>query len=82
MAAKRRRATWRWRSPEDFDPGLRLAVKAAGGTMTDLARLLGIAPQAIAQWDEIPAGRILDIERVTKVDREKLRPDLYRRRAG
>ena len=76
MARKRLR---RWRHPEQLNPGLRLAVEAAGGSMTDLARLLGIAPQAVAQWDEVPAGRILDVERVTKVARERLRPDLYRR---
>ena len=48
--------------------------------MTDLARLLDIAPQSIAQWDEVPLGRILDVERVTKVKREKLRPDIYRQK--
>lgn len=69
-----------WRQPEQLDPGLRLAVEAAGGRMAQLARLLEIAPQAIAQWDRIPAARILDVERVTKIDREQLRPDLYRRR--
>ena len=82
MASKKRRrgAAWRWRDLSDFEPGLRAAIKAAGGTMTNLARLIDIAPQAIAQWNVIPVGRVLDIERATKVDREKLRPDLFKRR--
>jgi hypothetical protein len=69
-----------WRHAEQLEPGLRLAVEAAGGTITALADLLGIRPQAVAQWDGIPTGRILEIEKVTGVDRAKLRPDLYKRR--
>ena len=72
----------RRRHPEHFNPGLRLAVEAAGGSMSHLARLLDITPAAIAQWDKIPLKRVLDVERVTKVDREQLRPDFYRRRGS
>ena len=80
MPAKRRpRASWRWRTLEDLDPGLRLAVEKAG-SMTNLARLIGIAPQAIAQWDIVPINRVLDVERETGVDRRDLRPDMFRRR--
>lgn len=79
---KRKRIRRRsWRKPEQLSPGLRLAVEAAGGSMSQLAVKIGVSPQAIAQWNnKIPAARILDIERVTKVAREDLRPDLYRRR--
>jgi hypothetical protein len=62
------------------DPGLRLAIKAVGGSMTHLAGLLGIRPQAVAQWDEIPMRRVPDVEHHTGIDREKLRPDLYKRK--
>ena len=85
MPSKRKESPqWRWRTLEQFDPGLRVAIVAAGGTITSLARLIGIAPQAIAQWTKVPADRIIEIERATGVDRERLRPDLYRRyrRAG
>ena len=71
---------WRWRQPEQLDPGLRLAVAAAGGSMTHLAAMLGIRPQAVAQWDVIPIGRVIDVERETGIEREKLRPDMYPRR--
>jgi DNA-binding transcriptional regulator YdaS (Cro superfamily) len=62
------------------EDGLEAAIEAAGG-LRALARLLGITHQAILQWqerDKVPADRILDIERVTGVGRERLRPDLYR----
>lgn len=58
------------------DEGLRQAVQAVG-TKAELARRLGITPQAIAYWKQIPADRIIDIETITGVDRKKLRPDLY-----
>ena len=61
------------------DEGLRLAVEAAGG-IRPLARLLGIAPQSLMGWSRVPADRILQVEAVTKIRREKLRPDLYRKR--
>jgi hypothetical protein len=70
------------RQSQQLNPGLRLAVEAVGGRMAYLARLLDITPQAIAQWDKIPIKRVLDVERVTKVDREQLRPDFYRRRGS
>ena len=57
--------------------GLKAAIDAAGGVRS-LARLLGITHQAIAQWDQVPAERMLEIERVTGIARERLRPDLYR----
>ena len=77
---KRKKPPRQWRQPEQLDPGLRLAVEAAGGRMYKLAKLLRIAPQAVSQWNRIPMARVLDVERVTKVDRERLRPDIYRRR--
>jgi DNA-binding transcriptional regulator YdaS (Cro superfamily) len=76
---KRRRpgAAWRWRTLEDFDPGLRAAIKAMGSA-TNLAEAIGIAPQAIAQWKIVPVGRLEDVEGATGVPRHRLRPDLYR----
>lgn len=60
-----------------MDSGLQKAV-AAKGTVAELARSLGITRAAIAQWDKIPAERVVEIERVTGVPREELRPDLFR----
>lgn len=41
-----------------------------------------ISRQAIAQWRRVPAERVLDVERVTGVRREVLRPDLAQIFAG
>lgn len=60
-----------------MEDGLKAAIDAAGG-LRSLARLLGISFQAIQQWKKVPAERMLEIERVTGVARERLRPDLYR----
>lgn len=58
--------------------GLDRAIEAAGSTSA-LARLLKVTHQAIAQWDEVPLKRILDVEKATGVPREILRPDMYQR---
>ncbi|WP_417539547.1 transcriptional regulator [Marinobacter sp.] len=47
-----------------------------------LARELGVSPQAIEGWrrrGQVPAERVLDIERITAgaVSRYDLRPDIY-----
>jgi DNA-binding transcriptional regulator YdaS (Cro superfamily) len=59
------------------DKAITRAVKAAG-TMDKLAIALGISCPAISQWKRIPPGRLVDIERITGIPREELRPDLYR----
>jgi hypothetical protein len=60
-----------------LSPGLALALDALDGSSVTLARKLDITPQAIAQWDEIPVGRVKEIARITKVSRAKLRPDYF-----
>jgi DNA-binding transcriptional regulator YdaS (Cro superfamily) len=60
------------------DKGLRAAI-AAAGSETRLAARIGVSQQAVSLWQRIPAERIVDVERATKVPREKLRPDLFRR---
>jgi DNA-binding transcriptional regulator YdaS (Cro superfamily) len=62
-----------------FDEGLRLAVKKAG-SIRALAFELGISAPALLVWKRVPAHRILQLEAVTGIRREKLRPDLYRSR--
>jgi DNA-binding transcriptional regulator YdaS (Cro superfamily) len=58
--------------------GLRLAIAAAGSRYR-LAKELGLTPAAVEQWTAIPVRRVLDVERITGIDRTLLRPDLYRR---
>lgn len=52
-----------------------LAIKNAGSASA-IARGLGITPSAVLQWEEVPADRILDVERLTGVSRYDLRPDI------
>jgi DNA-binding transcriptional regulator YdaS (Cro superfamily) len=53
------------------------ALQSAGGPAALAARLDGITPQAISQWKVIPAGRVLEVERITGVSRHELRPDVF-----
>ena len=60
-----------------YPAGVRRAIKSAGG-LSSLARLLKITPQSIQKWTRVPRKRILQLEELTGVPREKLAPDLYR----
>jgi DNA-binding transcriptional regulator YdaS (Cro superfamily) len=60
---------------DQMSEGLRKAINAAGGVRS-LARLLNINFQAIHRWQRVPSHRVLEIERLCKVPREDLRPDL------
>lgn len=57
---------------------LNRAKEAVKGTSA-LAKALAneITPQAISQWKQVPAGRCLDVERITGIPRHELRPDIY-----
>ena len=57
-------------------------LRGEPGMLAEVARQLKITRGAVAKWREIPAGRVVEIERVTGIPRELLRPDLYRRRHG
>jgi hypothetical protein len=69
--------TWQVQHTTKFRDGIQAAVTAAGG-LRALARLIGISHQAILQWDKVPAERLIEIEKLTGIARERLRPDLYR----
>jgi DNA-binding transcriptional regulator YdaS (Cro superfamily) len=58
---------------------LQMVIKKAGG-ITALSRALKITFQSIQMWKKIPAERVIAIEKVVNIPREKLRPDLYARR--
>lgn len=42
-----------------------------------LATKLEISKQAVHQWRRVPAERAKDVERITGIPREELRPDIY-----
>jgi len=53
-----------------------LAIARAGGPSA-VGRALGITPQAVGQWQRIPAERVLEISRLSGVPPHDLRPDIY-----
>lgn len=55
------------------------AINAVGG-IRPLARLLNISAPSVWEWrqrGQIPAGRVLQIEKLTGISRHVLRGDLY-----
>lgn len=62
---------------ETMDPGKRAAVEAAGG-IRELARRIGLSHTSVIRWDMIPVEHLFRVEEVTRVAREKLRPDIFR----
>lgn len=51
------------------------AIAASNG-VNNLARLLKISSASVAQWRQIPAGRVADVARITGIPAAELRPDL------
>ncbi len=61
-----------------------LAAIEACGNAIQLARAIGVTPQAITFWKRrgrVPAERVIAVEAATggRVTRDQLRPDLYGR---
>jgi DNA-binding transcriptional regulator YdaS (Cro superfamily) len=55
-------------------------IKEAGGGSSKLAKELGLHRASVWGWQSVPPRHVLDVERITKIPREELRPDLYRPR--
>ena len=62
------------RKPRDY--GLRQAIEAAG-SISELARRLGISQPSVSCWQRVPSERVIEVEAVTRVSRRTLRPDLF-----
>jgi DNA-binding transcriptional regulator YdaS (Cro superfamily) len=60
------------------DEGLRLAVEAVG-TRYRLAKMLNLTPTSVQEWKQIPLQRVKQVEAITNIPREKLRPDFFDR---
>lgn len=63
------------------DRGLEEAIRAAG-SITELARRVGISQPSVSNWSRVPAERVLSVEAATGVARTILRPDLYAEHSG
>lgn len=66
--------------PADLGPDVDLMspIKARRGLASKLARGLGLSRAAVSLWDKVPAEIVVEVERLTDIPRELLRPDLYR----
>jgi TorA maturation chaperone TorD len=62
-----------------FDVGLDEAIRAAG-SITELARRIGISQPSVSNWSRVPAERVLAVEAATGISRTILRPDIYKER--
>jgi TorA maturation chaperone TorD len=58
------------------DPGLNQAIQVVG-SVSELARQLGISQPSVSNWSKVPAERVLSVEALTGVNRVVLRPDLF-----
>ncbi len=50
------------------------------GRVTKLAAACSITHSAVLQWNQIPADKVLEVERVTGISRHDLRPDVFGKR--
>jgi DNA-binding transcriptional regulator YdaS (Cro superfamily) len=53
-------------------------IRASRGLGAKITRELGLSRGAVSQWPRVPAERVIDVERITGIPREELRPDIYR----
>lgn len=58
------------------DDGLAKAIGAIG-SVSELAKGIGLSVQAVSQWPRVPAERCIEIEQLCGVSRYVLRPDIY-----
>lgn len=73
--------------PKVANDGIKEAIEASGecfnpkrnGSTKALAELCGVTQPAVMHWlyRQVPAHRAVQIELITGVSREKIRPDLY-----
>jgi len=52
-------------------------IKGGRGRLTELAAACRVTHSAVWQWDRVPSGHVLTVEKVTGIKRDVLRPDLY-----
>lgn len=52
-------------------------LSAERGRVTKLADAIGVTHSAVSQWNQVPAERVVQVEKVTGIPREKLRPDIF-----
>jgi DNA-binding transcriptional regulator YdaS (Cro superfamily) len=54
-----------------------IATKSAASGASAIARVVGVTPQAVAQWKAVPPEYVLKLERAFGVSRHVQRPDVF-----
>ena len=52
-------------------------IRSRFGLMAEISRALGMTKGGVTRWQIVPADRVVEVERITGIPREQLRPDLY-----
>ncbi|MFK0336807.1 transcriptional regulator [Agrobacterium deltaense] len=53
------------------------AVKQSAGGPSAISRIVGVTPQAVAQWKAVPPEYVLRLEKACGVSRHIQRPDVF-----
>jgi DNA-binding transcriptional regulator YdaS (Cro superfamily) len=53
-------------------------IRAQHGLLAKVAKSLGVTRAAVVKWKTVPAERVVAVEGITGISRERLRPDLFR----
>ncbi|WP_198650698.1 YdaS family helix-turn-helix protein [Agrobacterium pusense] len=56
--------------------GLEVVKRSAGGASA-VSRIVGVTPQAVAQWKAVPPEYVLRLEKAFGVSRHVQRPDVF-----
>lgn len=51
-------------------------IRSRRGLISRLAEELGITQGAVSMWKQVPAERLPEVERITRIPRYLLRPDI------
>lgn len=52
-------------------------IRARRGLMFKISKDLKVTRAAVCGWVRVPAERVLAVERITGIPRQKLRPDIF-----
>jgi DNA-binding transcriptional regulator YdaS (Cro superfamily) len=52
-------------------------LDAERGRRVKLAKALEISPASLSGWHQVPSARVAEVERITGIHRQFLRPDLF-----
>ena len=68
-------------TPRDLARARRTWEKIRGeyGLGARIARAIGASRQYVNQWEYVPSQYVLAVEKVARIPRHKIRPDMYRR---